>query len=45
MNCNCEKENYNKTIFVKKLNANAKIPTRGSAAAAGYERYADTEEN
>ena len=45
MNCNCEKENYNKTIFVKKLNANAKIPTRGSAAAAGYDLYADTEEN
>ena len=45
MNCNCEKENYNKTIFVKKLNVNAKIPTRGSAAAAGYDLYADTEEN
>lgn len=45
MSCDCEKVNYVKQIKIKKLSANAKIPTRGSAAAAGYDLYADTEEN
>ena len=45
MSCNCENVNYTKQIKIKKLSANAKIPTRGSAAAAGYDLYADTEEN
>lgn len=44
MSCDCEKENYNKTIFVKKLNEKAKLPTRGSEAAAGYDLYACLDE-
>ena len=47
--CNCDKtENrigYMRTINnfqikIQKLNENAKLPTRGSAAAAGYDLYA-----
>lgn len=30
----------NVTIKIKKLNENAKIPTQGSTAAAGYDLYA-----
>ena len=41
MSCNCNKE---KKIKVKKLNVNAKLPTRGSASAAGYDLYANTRE-
>lgn len=44
MSCNCERENFNKTIFVKKLNEKAKLPTRGSDAAAGYDLYACLDE-
>ncbi len=32
------------TINVKKLTSTAKLPTRGSAEAAGYDLYADNEE-
>lgn len=42
MSCNCNGE---KKIKVKKLNVNAKLPTRGSASAAGYDLYANTREN
>lgn len=31
------------TVKIKKLTATAKIPTRGSAAAAGYDIYADVQ--
>ena len=41
MSCNCNEE---KKIKVKKLNVNAKLPTRGSASAAGYDLYANTRE-
>lgn len=44
MSCDCERENYNKTIFVKKLDEKAKLPTRGSEAAAGYDLYACLDE-
>jgi len=32
------------TINIKKLTINAKLPTRGSASAAAYDLYADTQE-
>lgn len=35
----------NQEIKFKKVGINAKVPTRGSASAAGYDLYADTEEN
>lgn len=44
MSCDCKKENCNKTIFVKKLNEKAKLPTRGSEEAAGYDLYACLDE-
>lgn len=33
------------TIRVKKMSSTAKLPTRGSAAAAGYDLYADIQED
>ena len=31
----------NLSVYIKKLTNNAKIPSRGSAEAAGYDLYAD----
>lgn len=31
-------------VYIKKLTATAKLPTRGSAEAAGYDLYADLED-
>ena len=42
MACNCS--NLNKTIKIKKIKENAKLPTRGSTLAAGYDLYSANEE-
>lgn len=41
MNCKCKSEVQ---IKIKKLRENAKIPTRGSSSAAGYDLYAENDE-
>lgn len=38
------KENHHAIIAVKKMTGTAKLPTRGSEYAAGYDLYADTNE-
>lgn len=42
MACNCN--NSNEIIKIKKIKENAKLPTRGSTLAAGYDLYSANKE-